>query len=321
MDITVVIPTYNGAQRISGVLERLIKQQVPANLQWEVVVVNNNSNDALGKVVQRWQQAWPKTIPLRYVLEPKQGLAFARQCGVEQAAGELVGFLDDDNLPAVNWVAAACQFAQGQPCIGAFGSQVVGQFETPPTPELQPILFYLAINQRGDSPLKYSPAEKGVPPGAGLVVRRQAWLNHVPKSLLLVGRVNQSMLSGEDAEALLHLHRAGWEIWYNPAMKIDHCIPSDRLQWSYLRRNLHGIGLSRYYLRMLALKHTWQRPIMTLLYGMSDSIKLLRHLLKHKGQVSTEGLANCEWMLLLGTLFSPLYLLYVWLKKPRIAVR
>lgn len=314
MDISVVIPTYNGAGRISAVLERLQAQQVPDEIRWEVLVVDNNSRDDLATVVAQWQQRWTAIAPLRYVFEKRQGSAFARQQGVEQAHGQLIGFLDDDNLPGDRWVSAACQFFQDRPQVGAAGSEIAGKFETLPAPSIRPILFYLALNQRGDRPLQYVPAEKGVPPGAGLVVRRQAWIQAVPETLLLVGRINQRMVAGEDDEAVLHLHRAGWEIWYNPAMKIDHYISSDRLQWPYLRRNLEGIGLSRYHLRMLKLPYWWQCPVMTVLYILSDCLKLVQHLLKHGQRIQTDVVANCEWALLWGTLVSPFYLLRVYFR-------
>lgn len=310
MDMTVVIPTYNGAERLPALLEKLRLQQVSSTVGWEILVVDNNSQDGTATLVQQYQQNWPAAASLRYVFEPQQGLAFARQCGVENARGEIVGFLDDDNLPGPDWVMAACQFVAAYPQAGALGSQIAGKFEQPPAKELQPVLFYLAINQRGSEPLQYQPKVTGVPPGAGLVVRRQAWLDAVPKKLRLVGRVGQSMLAGEDAEALLYLHRAGWEIWYNPAMKIDHCIAASRVTLGYLRANLYGIGLCRHHLRMLVLPQ-WQRPIMGGAYLLSDLRRVVLHYLKHRAVLQTNPAVACEMSRLVGTLLSPFYLLRV----------
>lgn len=307
LDITVVIPTYNGADRIPAVLDKLRSQDVPDNWQWEVLVVDNNSQDNTRDVVKQHQENWPADVPLRYVFEARQGLAFARQCGIENAGGDLVGFLDDDNLPEATWVAAACSFAQDHPQAGAYGSEIEGQFESPPPADLQPILFYLALNKRGDQPIQYDPRVTGVPPGAGLVVRRHAWLTHVPVNLLLVGRVGQSMLAGEDAEALLYLHRAGWEIWYAPTMKIQHCISASRLTPTYLQDNLYGIGLCRHHLRMLALP-AWQRPIMFWMYLLSDLRRVILHYFKHRSSLGTNVVATCEMKRLLGTFISPFYL-------------
>ncbi|NER82793.1 MAG: glycosyltransferase [Leptolyngbya sp. SIO1D8] len=46
VDFTVVIPTYNGAERISKLLEHLQAQIETEALTWEVLVVDNNSSDS-----------------------------------------------------------------------------------------------------------------------------------------------------------------------------------------------------------------------------------------------------------------------------------
>jgi glycosyltransferase involved in cell wall biosynthesis len=49
-------------------------------------------------------------INLRYIFEAQQGLAFARRRAIQEAKGSIIGFLDDDNLPDDNWIAAAYEF-------------------------------------------------------------------------------------------------------------------------------------------------------------------------------------------------------------------
>jgi glycosyltransferase involved in cell wall biosynthesis len=307
VDFTIAIPTYNGEKRLPRVLEKLQNQVGIDNLTWEIIIVDNNSTDGTAKVVQEYQKNWQNKITLRYVFEPEQGLAFARARGVKETASELVGFLDDDNLPTEIWVSAAYKFAQEHPKAGAFASQIHGLFEVQPNEDIKQIIFYLAINERGSQPLLYEPSKKGVPPGAGLVVRRQVWLDCVPERLFLIGRVGNSMLAGEDAEALLHIHKAGWEIWYNPIMEIEHIIPKWRLERKYLISLMRGIALSRYHLRMLLVK-TWQRPFLLFLYLFSDFRKLIIHLIYNGTSIKSEITAACETERLLSTLISPFYL-------------
>lgn len=311
IDFTVVIPTYNGASRLPQVLEKLQAQTNIQHLNWEIIIVDNNSSDGITQLVQKYQKDWKYTFELRYVFESEQGLAFARARGVKEAKGELVGFLDDDNLPAPSWISAACIFGQEHTNSGAFASQIHGLFEVEPSNDLKQIIFYLAINERGSEPLLYEPRIKGVPPGAGLVIRRQAWLNCVPDKLFLIGRVGKSMLAGEDAEALLYIYRAGWEIWYNPAMEIEHIIPKWRLEKNYLILLMRGIGLSRYYIRMLMLKQS-QYFFASFIYIINDIRKLVLYFIRYYRQVMTgDTVATCEIELLTATLISPLYLLWV----------
>lgn len=315
VDFTVAIPTYNGACRLPKVLEKLQAQTNVEHISWEIIIVDNNSSDGTAELVQEYQTNWKYPFQLRYVFEPEQGLAFARARGVKEAKGEFVGFLDDDNLPAPTWISAAYTFGEEHTNSGAFASQIHGLFEAEPSDSLKKILFYLAINERGLQPMLYEPSKKGVPPGAGLVVRRRVWLNCVPNRLLLIGRVGKSMLAGEDAEALLYIYRAGWEIWYNPAMEIEHIIPKWRLEKNYLILLMRGIGLSRYYIRILMLKQ-WQYFFATLIYVINDIRKLVLYFIRYHRQVMTGDIvATCEIEMLTATLISPLYLLWVQINK------
>ncbi|MGM3309358.1 hormogonium polysaccharide biosynthesis glycosyltransferase HpsE [Anabaena sp. WFMT] len=308
IDFTVVIPTYNGAIRLPEVLEKLRNQREVENISWEIVVVNNNSTDATEKVIQEYQANWNHPVPLRYCFETQQGCSFARQKGVEEAKGELISFLDDDNLPALNWVKSAYTFAQEHPKAGAFGSRIYGAFETKPPAEIQSIIFYLALVDRGSEPLIYEPRKTGLPPGAGLVVRRDVWNQCVPSQLVLLGRAGTSwMATGQDSEALLYIHNGGWEIWYNPAMEIEHVIPSSRLEKTYLMRLMKIIGLGRFYLRMLSLSW-WQRPFAFLIYLVSDLCKVILHYFRYREVLNSHVAAAYQMERLKATLISPFYL-------------
>lgn len=315
VDLTVAIPTYNGARRLPEVLDRLriacqeaIRTTALAErLNWEVIVVDNNSTDDTAKVVRDYQANWSKEFPLKYCFEPKQGAAFARHRAVSEARGELIGFLDDDNIPAVGWVVAACTFARTHPTAGAYGSRIHGAFEVTPPENFTRLAPFLAITDRGSEPLRYEPHKKVLPPSAGLVVRKRAWIESVPEKLVLTGRTASSMVTGEDLETLSYIQAQGWEIWYNPAMEIDHKIPHWRLKREYLIPFFQGIGLSRYVTRMLSVK-PWQRPIATLAYMANDLRKIVLHLLKYGVGVQSDLIAACEMQLFLSSLASPFYL-------------
>ncbi|MBR8837852.1 MAG: hormogonium polysaccharide biosynthesis glycosyltransferase HpsE [Stigonema ocellatum SAG 48.90 = DSM 106950] len=319
---SVAIPTYNGESRLPKVLERLREcvayttrsQTDVEHLNWEIIVVDNNSTDGTVKLIQEYQANWCDDVPLRYCFEAEQGTAFARQHAIQEARGELVGFLDDDNLPAPNWIIEAYKFAQAHPQAGAFASQIHGAFEVEPPENLKPILFYLAITERGEQPHIYTPCKNGFPPSAGLVVRRNAWKDHLPPRLFLIGRIGSSMLGSEDAEALSYIYKAGWEIWYNPAMEVDHIIPAWRLERNYLISLMRGIGLARYHLRMLLLKN-WQKPVAFFIYLLHDIGKLVVYFLDYRETAATDIVAACEMQRLLSTLMSPFYLLPIKIKK------
>lgn len=309
IDLTIAIPTYNGEKRLPELLDRLLIccQDSQQQFSWEILVIDNNSTDNTAKVVQKYQANWPEQYPLKYYVELQQGAAFARHRAFMEASGTLIGFLDDDNIPATDWVKAAYEFAQKYPKAGAYGSQIQGVFEAKPPENFQRIAPFLAITQRGSEPLLYEPKKKVLPPSAGLIVRKQAWLASVPSKLILTGRTTKSMVTSEDLEMLSYIQAKGWEIWYNPAMQIEHKIPRWRLEREYLIPFFRGIGLSRYVTRMLSVK-PWQRPIATIAYMTNDLRKIALHLLKHNFRVQSDLITACEMELYVSSLVSPFYL-------------
>ncbi|MBN3910031.1 MAG: glycosyltransferase family 2 protein [Nostoc sp. NMS1] len=307
LDITVAIPTYNGESRLPELLERLKNQIHTENLSWEIIVVDNNSTDNTAKVVETYQQNWQYPYPLKYYFEAQQGAAYARKRAVVEAKGRLIGFLDDDNYPVSNWVSAAYDFGEKYPKAGAYGSQIHPDWEVEPPENFQRIAPFLAITERGNLPLLYEAAKKLLPPSAGLVVRKQAWLESVPDKSILTGRVKGNMLTSEDLEMLSYIQKSGWEIWYNPEMEISHKIPIFRLQKDYLIPFFRGIGLSRCVTRMVNIKQVY-RPFFILAYMINDLRKIALHLIKYNTLLKSDLVAACEMQLFLSSLFSPFYL-------------
>ncbi|MEM7063651.1 MAG: hormogonium polysaccharide biosynthesis glycosyltransferase HpsE [Cyanobacteria bacterium P01_B01_bin.77] len=316
LDLSVAIPTYNGGNRLAAVLECLRWQLNTDNLSWEVIIVDNNSTDNTAAIVQQYQRGWSRHVPLRYTLETRQGAGYARQKAIQLAASPLVGFLDDDTLPGMTWLISAYRFAKEYPQAGVIASRIQGSFETDPPKNFERIAALLALTERGSQPLMYEPRQKVIPPSAGMVVRRQAWIDHVPEELVLTGRTGTSMLTGEDTESILHIQRAGWDVWYNPTMRLQHQIPSARLTRQYLQKLCRGIGLSRYRTRMLSIS-PWQRLPMLLLYTLNDIRKILIHCLRHRQDVIHDDVAACELTLYTASLISPLFMTQHRLRRRR----
>ncbi len=308
IDLTVNICTYNGGHRLPRVLDLLLSQSQTENFSWEILIVDNNSTDSTAKVVQEYQSNCASTHSIRYHFEPQQGLAFARRHGIKEALGNLVAFLDDDNLPTDNWVAAAYVFGKSYPKAGAYGSHIKAEYEVNPPEGFNRIASLLAIIDRGQQPFRYDTSHKWLfPAGAGLVVRKQAWLESVPKEPILKGVCGASLASkGEDLETLSYIRKAGWEIWHNPEMVISHHIPRSRLEKDYLLQLGRGVGLSRYPIRMIRLAR-WQQPFVIPLYLANDLRKLVFHFLKYKKNLKHDVVAACELELFWGSVISIFY--------------
>jgi glycosyltransferase involved in cell wall biosynthesis len=308
--ITVAIPTYNGAQRLPKVLEALRHQRHTEDISWDIVVIDNNSSDATEQMVRFYQENWEKPYFLTYYLEPRQGSAFARKRAIKEAKGCYIAFLDDDNIPAPDWIVSIHKFSQDYPHIGAFSGQIHGDYEVEPPEGFQKIAAFLAIREHGLHPFRFNPDNLNLPPSAGLVVCKQAWNDAVPNQPQLKGRLGQSMMGGEDYEVLLHLHQAGWEIWYNPQMHINHCIPRHRLEREYLLSLARGVGLATCQLRMINARPV-DKPVIFARTILGNGRRIVQHQWKYGKQLKHELVPAFELEFYRSSMMSPL----IWMRN------
>jgi len=303
IDFSVAIPTYNGAKTLPLVLERLKAQINLEAIVWEVIVIDNNSTDATAEVVQAFQDNWLPHTALRYCVETRQGLSYGRQRAVRESKGDFIGFLDDDNLPDSNWVAAAYKFGKAYPKAGAYGGHIQGNYEIQPPEAFEKVKSFLVIRKYANSIKLFEPENLRLPPGAGLVVRKKAWLESVPDRLIRTQR------GGNDYEISLHLHNKGWEIWYNPEMRIEHLIPAWRMEKKYVTGIAKLYGLCTCEIRLIIAK-PGQKPLLLIRSFFGSLRRLIAHLIKHRDRAVTDlGLA-CETAFLWGSLLSPFYHLH-----------
>jgi Glycosyl transferase family 2 len=302
---SVAIPTYNGASRLPTLLDTLAAQLVPADLVWQIIVVDNNSTDNTKAIVSDYQARWQGSpLSLQYGFEERQGAAFARQKAISLADSDLIGFLDDDVIPANNWVSVAYQFGLEHPQAGAYGGKILGRFEVDPPENFKRIQSFLALRDRGNTPHLYDPPNLVLPPSAAWVVRKKAWLEHVPATPTLGGRAGKSMVQGDDYEPLLYMHKAHWEIWYNPQMSVEHCIPASRLQKPYLIALSQGCGLCVFQLRVITTP-SWQIPLVFGKVVLGSLKRTLMHWVQHRQELKDDLVCQCEQAFLLSSLYSP----------------
>lgn len=90
--VSVVIPAYNAEATIRETLDSLLRQTCR---DVEIVVIDDGSTDATARIVE--QVASHSEIPLRLTRQSNLGRAAARNRGVDEAAGEFLGFVDADD--------------------------------------------------------------------------------------------------------------------------------------------------------------------------------------------------------------------------------
>ncbi|MDJ1183638.1 hormogonium polysaccharide biosynthesis glycosyltransferase HpsE [Roseofilum casamattae] len=316
IDLTVAIVTYNGEQRIPEVLDYLLNQEIDG-ISWEVLAIDNNSNDGTRNVILEYAKNWRSDSCLRYVFEQRQGAAYARYRAMNEAKSEsLVAFLDDDNLPGKNWVSECIEFGREKPKAGAYGGIIHCKLDKDPPSYFSAMKAYLTIFNRGGVPFQYKQDDKirRIPPGPGIVIRKQTWNDAMPDPdrLLIPGRDEQTMAGGEDAEMAFYIQNSSWEVWHNPKMEVWHHIYPHRLEEDYLLKLARGYGLSNHLTR-LARYDRWQRPLVNLMipfYVIRDSLKSILFYYQHQADLNEDFAKKCALESKIGQAWSPLLGVY-----------
>lgn len=250
--VSVVLCTRNSRQTVLGrVLQRLAGQSLPRQ-NWELIVVDNGSDPPLTL------HATTGIPNLTTVVEPVAGLTRARICGIRVARGELLVFVDDDNLLDSDYLEQALRIAEEYPRIGAFGGQISPEFEVPEPYWLRPFRSHLALIDLDRDFWTNNPADHAaIPCGAGLCIRREAALAYSeavaadPRRRAL-DRSAAGTLSCGDTDMVLSCADAGWGMGRFTALHLTHVIPAARLEFAYQKRLAADIGFS--YGRLLAIR-------------------------------------------------------------------
>lgn len=181
--VSVIIPCYRQAAHLSGAIESAMRQTYPHQ---EIVVVDDGSPDATSEVAGRYPD-------VRCLRQAHQGLAAARNAGLEASRGELVVFLDADDRLMPRALELGLECLRTRPDAGfAFGGHkrvhvgagVTEYVHVPVVPQSM-YLEFLARNCMGMH-------------GAGLF-RRDA--------VLTVGKYDQTLEAAEDYDLCLRLSR------------------------------------------------------------------------------------------------------------------
>src|ERR1041384_3941910 len=128
-DIAFVVCTYNRAALLREALRTLFAQKVE-DLSYEIIVIDNNSSDDTPATVESLKTE--SLVPLRYFRETRQGNAYARNSGVEQAAASIVAFLDDDCTADENWLTTIKSAFDRDPELAFAGGRVLPVWESDP---------------------------------------------------------------------------------------------------------------------------------------------------------------------------------------------
>ncbi|MGO3193522.1 MAG: glycosyltransferase [Sphingobacterium sp.] len=245
--VSIIICTYNGAQKLPKTIQALADQNVPDNIPWEIIFVDNNSSDNSQTVAKMNWNNLPQTakIPFISLSETKIGKYHAFNTAILRASFSYFVIVDDDNILRPDYIRQAFELIHHQPNIGAIGSKTEAVFEKhhPPIPKwfVNDAERY-AIGEQGDEGDVTCRKHLW---GAGMVSRTQLYRDFYEKyPSFLITHTTKNILVAEDTEYCLRLVLRGFKLYYSPKLVLQHFVPNERLSIDYWEKLNYNIDNS-----------------------------------------------------------------------------
>lgn len=221
MNISVVIPSYNGAQKLPIVLGALSKQTIAPT---EIVVVDDGSTDCTKEVVLQFRSVLPQ---LALISRENGGRSRVRNSGASASSCELLVFFDDDMEPAPDCLQQHLTHHKQHPVSILSGAQI--DFWEAGLSDFR--RFKKLLTEKWAADLR---ASDGTPLAADGVFMTAANCS-MPRSLFLsLGGFDERLRDAEDYDFALRASQSGVPLFYNHKAFAQH---HDRVTAaSYLRR-------------------------------------------------------------------------------------
>lgn len=236
MQLTIAVCTYNPRQgTLLRALDAIVAQLDTVDSA-EILVIDNNSRPPLT------ERGYLSDYPIRLVYEPKSGLTAAREAAVNEALGDVILFVDDDNILEDGYLPTVVEMFLVDSLLGLLGGAVIPEYETSPPKWFSEFEGSLAI-RRYPRELRVEtttpPFSSYFPIGAGFSIRRDlalAYLNDCAETSRIEGRRGSALSSGEDIDLCLFALSRGVKLAVTGALRLIHVISSDRTSREYLER-------------------------------------------------------------------------------------
>ena len=232
MNVTVILCTYNRAPTLRKALESVAKSIVPDSIDWEVLVVDNNSRDKTRETVEEFCASYPRRF--RYLFEAAQGKSHALNSGIRATGADILAFMDDDVEVDSHWLHTLTSVFSRGPWTGAGGRIRAEEGFVPPLwmetsgrYALAPLAFFDLGPDAGET--------KEAPFGTNMAFKRDVFKKYGGFRTDL-GPQPGSEIRNEDTEFGERLLAGGERFWYEPSALVYHSVPRERICKSYFLR-------------------------------------------------------------------------------------
>ncbi len=210
--------------------------------RFEVLIVDNNSTDGTKELSKHFSESNPH-LTVRYFLEQKQGLSFARNRGIEESRGKWVTFLDDDATLTPDFLEIVLEYFENRPNLGCIGGKILLNYETYPPPVWvsRYMVGMFGYFNLGNKDFFFK--KNAFPRGSNMSFSRSVFAELGGFNTQL-GRTGGNMVGSEEKEFFSRFLQKGLTAVYLPQAVVYHFVPDERLKIERVLKHARGIGYS-----------------------------------------------------------------------------
>lgn len=229
MLLSVVVCTYNREDYLKKCLECIVNSTLDKSL-YEVLVIDNNSVDKTGEVVESYRKLADNIF---YFQEHQQGLSFARNRAIKEARGKYLLYLDDDALVNEEGLEALNKFLSENAGVAVVGGRSFIEYESKKPDWLtKKSEDWIGAYDFGEEILvvnkNYRKKLVRYPIGACFCVEKE-FLASIGGFDSKLGRIGKKMLAGEETLVNFWAEKKQRLIIYFPNIFVRHLIQPERL--------------------------------------------------------------------------------------------
>lgn len=238
-EITVVLPTYKRPNGLACVLDG-IAQQTDPGVPWSLVVVDNEEEPGAWSVFEAKLSVLPPGS--RLVREREKGASHARNRGLQEVQSSIVAFIDDDVVPADDWLAALTEPILRGRCDGTAGRVMLDPKVRIPEWIHPHLLGHLSLFGEGDE-RELLPSKNDI-----LLTANAAFLTAGVREIggfdpALGPRPGMPMVK-DDVDLFRRYVGTRRRVCYVPHAVVVHDVPANRLTPRYVLRRSYAEGRS-----------------------------------------------------------------------------
>jgi glycosyltransferase involved in cell wall biosynthesis len=237
--LSIVICSYNRANYIGEALSALYQQQVDY-IQYEVLVVDNNSTDNTKEVYQKWRLS-NEAGNFHYYTETTQGASFARNTGAAMAKGDWLCFVDDDAIAGAHFISNIFRHIDTHPDIVGFGGRIIPRY-IPSEPKWMSYYVSSIVGNFDYAPIAKAFEHNKYPLESNMIIKKSVYDQVGGFNTALPGVVGTKRIGGEGKELFFKIMKLGHTIYYDPSIQVEHVVEVSKLTKEYMYRVASGMG-------------------------------------------------------------------------------